>query len=569
MIRQIRQRYLTLGYTYDNPIDQQRARLMLLMNAAIIAIVVVWLIVNTLSDMLNKQPIDPFTPFGVAVALICALVYWFIQTGRLAWGMWLFVGILLMAGILGVIFPSRTGPNLTSFPLLALAIPLMAAGILLPRSGALLVAFALGLAILAGSAAQNVKLADLPFTPVEVIRIDPLVSLFSLGVMLVFLLGFVGNLQEATSEALKEVKEREWVTEVGNRLSKVESQEGLLGQGLALISEHGEYLQTLLHLIDENGLLGLTLRSSGGQRATSERSNIRLNDTHIIAEVARTRQTATTASDDIPTRRSHMLVSASAAAAVPIIKDGILIGVLDVQKGQQSTFSKSEVSALALAAEEIGKRINEVEIIADMRRVVREQQASLERLQIQLQEIQQRERRSLSDTWGQYIQGRGAEAIGFNLDAGSAFNLVAASDLPETIYSTLKNGKLYIETVGTERVINVPINFRNTTLGAMSFSIPADQAVTERQIEMARVVAERLALALENTRLFEQSQSQALRERKASEIGNILIGSTDVRAVLNLAAEQFNEALGAVHTQIFIQPDILAEPLAQTEREGV
>jgi hypothetical protein len=40
-----------------------------------------------------------------------------------------------------------------------------------------------------------------------------------------------------------------------------------------------------------------------------------------------------------------------------------------------------------------------------------------------------------------------------------------------------------------------------------------------------------------------------------------------VRAVLNLAADQFREALGAVTTRIFIQPDVVAEPLAQPQKE--
>ncbi len=143
--------------------------------------------------------------------------------------------------------------------------------------------------------------------------------------------------------------------------------------------------------------------------------------------------------------------------------------------------------------------------------------------------------------------------------------LIPADDLPDTLHNTLASSTLQVETVNDERIINVPIVFRDQTLGAMSFAIPKDQELSERQVEMARIVAERLALALENTRLFEQSQAQALRERKASEINSVLIGATDVRSVLSLAAENFNEALGAIHTRIYIQPESLAEPLAKAE----
>ncbi len=55
--------------------------------------------------------------------------------------------------------------------------------------------------------------------------------------------------------------------------------------------------------------------------------------------------------------------------------------------------------------------------------------------------------------------------------------------------------------------------------------------------------------------LFEQTQAQAFRERKATEVANMLIGATDVRSVLERAAETFNEALGAVSTRITLQPN--------------
>jgi len=124
-----------------------------------------------------------------------------------------------------------------------------------------------------------------------------------------------------------------------------------------------------------------------------------------------------------------------------------------------------------------------------------------------------------------------------------------------------------VESSGDTQVINVPITFRDHTLGAMSFTIAKGEEIGARQLEMARVVSNRLALALENTRLFEQSQAQVQRERKASELGNLLLGSTDVSAVLNLAAESFNEALGAVQTRIYVEREAWTESMGRTQRE--
>ncbi|MBC7870636.1 MAG: hypothetical protein H7Y09_07330 [Chitinophagaceae bacterium] len=93
----------------------------------------------------------------------------------------------------------------------------------------------------------------------------------------------------------------------------------------------------------------------------------------------------------------------------------------------------------------------------------------------------------------------------------------------------------------------------------MAFTLPPGQQIGERQVEMAQNVADRLALALENKRLFEQSQSQAIRERKANEASGLLISATDVETAIKLAAESFNKALGAVNTHIHLQPDAFVE----------
>jgi GAF domain-containing protein len=135
--------------------------------------------------------------------------------------------------------------------------------------------------------------------------------------------------------------------------------------------------------------------------------------------------------------------------------------------------------------------------------------------------------------------------------------------------AVLRDGAAHVEIQGDEQIVSLPILFRGETLGAISFAVPAERPVSERSLEMAQIVVNRLSLALENTRLFEQSQMQALRERKASDVAQQLISANDVRSVLNLAAESFNQALGAVRTRVYLQPDRMMEPGAQPQSEEV
>jgi GAF domain-containing protein len=115
------------------------------------------------------------------------------------------------------------------------------------------------------------------------------------------------------------------------------------------------------------------------------------------------------------------------------------------------------------------------------------------------------------------------------------------------------------------QIVSVPIMLNNEVFGAMSFRVPQERALTERQLDTVRAIARRLALALENRRLYEQSQAQVMRERRANEVANALLSATEVQTVLRLAVENFNEALGAINTEIAVQ----AAPAGQRSEERV
>jgi len=80
---------------------------------------------------------------------------------------------------------------------------------------------------------------------------------------------------------------------------------------------------------------------------------------------------------------------------------------------------------------------------------------------------------------------------------------------------------------------------------------------------LAQVISERLALALDNLRLFEQAQVIARREQLASQIGANLQAKTDIDSLVTVAAEAFQEALGASRTNVR-----LGVPQEKSNRNG-
>jgi GAF domain-containing protein len=216
-------------------------------------------------------------------------------------------------------------------------------------------------------------------------------------------------------------------------------------------------------------------------------------------------------------------------------------------------FTENTIAGLQNLAAQAAREMAQAGRISELQRSVRDQEALINRFRDQISELQRRSESAAVIGWSNYIEGRGQAGFGFDYEGGS---IVSANDLPDHIRQSVQHGDVVLERRGTEQLVNVPITLRDQVLGALTFAIPADRGINERQVDMLRTVANRLAVALESNRLLEQTQAQAQRERKANEIGSVLLSETNMEAVASLAAENFNEALGAIHTRVYLEPGV-------------
>jgi len=230
--------------------------------------------------------------------------------------------------------------------------------------------------------------------------------------------------------------------------------------------------------------------------------------------------------------------------------------VLDVQSEHREMFTENTIAGLHNLAVQAAREIAQARRMDELERNVRDQEATLNRFITQVSELQWRSESVAAQDWGRYLRGRGQSGFGFDYRGGT---IVSAGDLTPQILRAIGRGEIHIERRDDAQIVNVPITLRDQILGALTFTLPLDRQISERQMDTLRIVTSRLAVALESNRLFEQTQAQAQRERKASEIGSLLLSVTDIDAVLNLAAENFNEALGAVHTRVVLDPDSMTE----------
>ncbi len=559
-INSLRQTLFGVRHRYSNPLDAQRAQVLTVLTIVIAVVLLMTFAFFQIPDILSNGLTDPFSLLISLVDLVTlGISYRLIQRGKLHLAIWVVIGLVIIGAVQSIL---RGGPGntatISNSTVVLLPIPMILAGTLLSRRGLFGVSALTFVLVIIAAVAQSTNTTPFSYVPSEVVVSD-LVTIFLTLLVTVAILGaFLSTLQRIATEAFQLMVVRRSIHKLGVELNVYDDEQALLSGALTTIRNLVGQRFVEIYLINEEGNLVLVSGS------TQRRKVIRSIDANILSEAIRSRTLLVTSLQDAPERHTHMAASTSFAAAVPIMVNDNLMGVLDFQDVE--AFTANELESLQELADQLALSLQRVRIAHDLKSRVDDHELTISRLQTQLQDFNRRQQQNVSEIWGGYIQGRGNQAIGYNLDGDSAIP-TQATDLPGDLVNTLKTGQLEVSTQGGEQIVNVPIRFRDTNLGAMSFSVPANQPLNDRQIEVATIVAERLALALENTRLFEQSQSQAFRERKASEVSTALLGATDVRVVLNMAAEQFKEALGAVNTRIYIRPETMMEPLAQTQQE--
>ncbi len=554
-MRRLLRSLFTVTYPYTNPIDRQRATALL---------VILWLLIAAtqgialIPKLLVEQDFKLlngayYMIVPVITILISMLMLVFVQTGNLRLAARTFVFFHLAAVsplfLFGLYLPVVS----------VYLIPLTAAGVLLSRRG-MLFTLACVLVMLAAATAIQYQLDEvLTIFPAQQVVTDGLVIMITITVVMLYLVLFNGNINVTVREAVGGTNQLESVSEFSEAITQAKDESELMRITLNLLRERFRYDFAQIYLLDEQNVLTPRANTGlGGQALIDERNTYALNDATAISIAARTKQHVLVSPQDYANLRSHLLPSTRIAIVVPLICRDRVMGVLDIQNDQPVSFYRTSLTILKLLGIEIGNALYHLQNTHVLHRKLQEQEEVSTSLRLQLLKRERRSLQGVSTVWDRYLQRRGQDSFGFDVHRDVDLPM-PANDMPDVMRPALQFGEMNVTIEESEQVISLPIKIGDQTLGAMSFAVAQDQPLSQRQIDLARSVADRLALALDNTRLLEQTQAQALRERKANEAGNLLISANNVNTLLALAAETFNGALGAIFTRIYIQPDSVSE----------
>ncbi|MEP7288909.1 MAG: GAF domain-containing protein [Chloroflexota bacterium] len=530
-----------LHYLYVDPYDALRARGILAMSWAFVGLLVLYLPIDivTVSGSLRVATAVGLTLTGFFLLVIIALV----NRGELLNASLGFI-ILLYALVSGFYAISHNPPYLLQF-----SIPIIASGVLLNRRGMLVM---LGLVILAviGStalASMNVFGSDTPPDGNSIYSvISGIVILIGDGIMLIVFAGGQRILQRRNLMLTRELRSSTSITQT---IAGIQSLDDLLTQAVTLIRDQLNYYHVRIFLLEEKSHLlvlraGTTLSVALGG---SQQRRIAPDDPSILNEVVRSGQILRLSAADPESRRGEFLTAMRSEICMPLRRENIILGVLDVQSANSETITDQDLEVLSALAAQIAIAIQNTRLFSELQNTRKERQQLTELLRQAGREIDQLNREVSGRAWTRYLEGRSDNVIGYDLKQG-----VTTGSTQMTL--GLEHGldiavpELFME--GDEQILSVPIISRGQVLGVMEFRTDADRTWNKRSIELAHVISQRLALALDNIRLFEQSQIIASREQTASQIAANLQTKTDLDILVTAAAEAFRDALGASRTSI-------------------
>jgi GAF domain-containing protein/HAMP domain-containing protein len=351
------------------------------------------------------------------------------------------------------------------------------------------------------------------------------------------------DLKNAVLTSEKRAQELQSISEISRVISSEQRLDVLLNLVTRLVSERFDFYHVGIFFVDDNRQFAVlqAANSEGGQKMLERGHRLELGTGLVgtVAQTAKPRIALDVGADavffnnpDLPTTRSEM--------ALPLNVRGRTIGVLDVQSTASGAFTENDANTLGILADQVAIAIENARLFGQTQQAREEAEALYAQI--------------LRQVWSSF--SRQQKKIGYrqSVIGGTPLEVPVES---EEIRQALENGKVVVldaKNGGTQPSIAVPVKLRGQTIGVLNIKAPTqDRRWNQDEINLAQAVSDRLALALENARLFEETTLRAERERLVSDITGKIRSHNDPQAMIQTAISELRNALGVSRVEIIPQ----------------
>ncbi|MBZ0303297.1 MAG: GAF domain-containing protein [Anaerolineae bacterium] len=235
-------------------------------------------------------------------------------------------------------------------------------------------------------------------------------------------------------------------------------------------------------------------------------------------------------------QRNELLPETLAELAIPLRVGNRIIGALDVQSRQSDTFDPEQQDVLQTMADQVAVAIENARLYAESLR--------------QLEELERNQRVSTLQAWHEYMNSVRRP----HLESAAGVVRSQKSEHDTIRQAALSRSEVVVGEVSPHHTVPVavPIRLRGQLLGVVEWEVP-EAEFDQNKLQLAQDLTDRLAVNLENARLFQESQRAIRREQVVNEISTQLTAQNDIDQILQTAVREVGRALRAPQVSIHLK----------------
>jgi len=325
--------------------------------------------------------------------------------------------------------------------------------------------------------------------------------------------------------------------EVSRATTSVLDPDELLRQTVDLVRERFNLYYVGLFLLDEARRFTVLRAGTGapGRKMLAQGHRLEVGGKSMIGQcVARVEARIALDVGEEPVRFDNpLLPETRSELALPLRSRGRVIGAMTVQSAEEAAFDEADIAVLQTMADQVAVAIDNARLFAEA--------------QAALAEMEAIHRRYLGRAWAEYLQT--AKETRYETERPGIAPL-GDSVLPEIRQAAMRQSTTAPTGDGgkekaSHSALVTPIALRGEVIGALGVrDDDGEHEWNDEEIALIEAVAERMALAVDNLRLLDETQRRAARERLTSEVTARMRETLDMENVLKAATDEIYRALG-------------------------
>jgi GAF domain-containing protein/HAMP domain-containing protein len=407
--------------------------------------------------------------------------------------------------------------------------------------------------------------------------------------------------QEANFRLQRRAIQLEASSQVARAITSILNLDALLAQIVSLIRDRFGFYHAGIFFLDESGDWAVLRQATGdaGQRMLSRKHQLAVGGQSIVGWVTANRQPRVALdvgadavhfkNPDLPYTRSEM--------ALPLIVGDRLLGALDVQSIEEAAFDEEDVAILSLMADQIAVAIENalkfsqeatiLEATSPLYRASRHLSMAtdfdavlrgivdhvagphVDRCAINLfvapTESQESGWIDVAAVWDRAEDSPDSPGTRYPMDR---FKLVeylrqemaeplVVNDLLAEVTDERLDDEMYrllTETLHLRAVLILPLASAGRPLGLLVVASRQPHAWTEAELRTFRSLSDQAAIAVENARLLQRTQTLAERERTLSQMTAHFTRLLDIDTVLQTAVHELGQLPHVTEVSVHIAP---------------